>query len=127
MKIFDRTEQCLNKVNFVDENNVLVGYDLTQHCCERAGWFISNSDGCKDCQEETDKNLLKNIEDYRFDSHSFICVDSDYLYSGMMVRFKLVSDTHKDLFLYLFNCHNGYYSHGFEVFVDGISINEYYL
>lgn len=38
MKIFDKD----GKVNFVDENNVIVGYDTNQHCSEHAGWFIAS-------------------------------------------------------------------------------------
>ena len=30
-------------VNFVDENNTLIGYDMSQCCCEDADWFISEA------------------------------------------------------------------------------------
>ena len=36
MKIFEDNI----KVNFVDENNVFVGYDMRQSCCEQAGYFF---------------------------------------------------------------------------------------
>ena len=43
MKIFNKLEKngWGRKVNFVDENNVVLGYDMSQDCCERAGWFIA--------------------------------------------------------------------------------------
>lgn len=31
-----------------------------------------------------------------------------------MVKFKLIAENMPSLFLHLFNCHNGYYGHGFE-------------
>jgi len=40
MKIFDRDF----KINFVDVNNVFLGYDMNLQCTERAGWFISDRD-----------------------------------------------------------------------------------
>lgn len=42
MKIFNRTETWSEKVNFVDDNNVVLGYDLSQRCCETADWFIAD-------------------------------------------------------------------------------------
>ena len=42
MKIFEGKESSWSdKVNFVDGNDVFVGYDLGQCCCENADWFIS--------------------------------------------------------------------------------------
>ena len=38
MRIFEKD----NKHNFVDENNVYVGYDSYQSCCENADWFIAS-------------------------------------------------------------------------------------
>jgi len=36
MKIFLNEKELETKINFVDDNNVFVGYDLTQQCCENA-------------------------------------------------------------------------------------------
>ena len=43
MKIFtgDNT-QWADKVNFVDDTNTMLGYDLSQSCCEYANWFIDD-------------------------------------------------------------------------------------
>lgn len=40
MKIFESKDEC--KINFVDENNVFLGYSMGQDCCEYAEWFISD-------------------------------------------------------------------------------------
>lgn len=43
MKIFTKENSNWDsKVNFVDENNVVLGYDLSQDCCEHADWFIAD-------------------------------------------------------------------------------------
>ncbi len=46
MKIFMRD----GKVNFVDESNVLLGYDMGSLCCEYADWIISE-----------DPNFFRNL------------------------------------------------------------------
>jgi len=132
MKIFDKVDGWVEKVNFVDANNVLVGYDTTQNCCEQAGWFIS---------EKEDNEILEtgiyDLEPYSFDTSYFVEVEpkmhgnKDYLYScldsGSMVRFKLVAPNKADLFLHIYNSHNGYYSHGFISNINGKSWKEGYL
>ncbi len=113
MKIFDQTEEFPGKVNFVDENNVCLGYDLQQDCCEDADWFIS------DKEEKTyDVDTLEfDVEDYVFDPAYFKYVASSDLDEGGMVRFRLVNGDN-ELFIHLYNCHNGYYEHGVKFKID---------
>ena len=109
MKIFDQTEEFPGKVNFVDENNVCLGYDLQQGCCENADWFISDKE-----VETYDVDELKfDVEDYVFDPVYFKEVNCSGLDEGGMVRFRLVNGD-SELFIHLYNCQNGYYGHGFE-------------
>ena len=124
MKIFDRDD----KVNFVDKNNVLVGYDMGQSCCEHADWFISEKkeNRIRDDNYNSIKRLIPNIEKFVFDTKFFEQVDSPDLDDGGMVRFRLKYDR-KELFLHLFNNHNGYYSHGFEFRINDVVIKEDYL
>jgi hypothetical protein len=126
MKIFNKTEEWSGKVNFVDDDNVLVGYSLTQACCEHADWFISTTED-NDVKED---NGIVDVDGYFFDKNYFVEVEpkkegsEDYRYSvldeGGMVRFKLVAFGKPDLFLHLYNSHNGYYGHGFEATIGGI-------
>lgn len=118
MKIFDRTEPFTNKVNFVDENGTLVGYDLDQKCCENAGWFIAK----KICDEiKTDISDTMDLRDYRFDN--FFFQEIKLLKDGeeddcSCVVFSLYNSDNLELYLHLFNSHNGYYSHGFHFLID---------
>ena len=105
MKLFDRE----GKINFVDQNNVVLGYDTEQECCETAGWFIRDEtyETVPDYYLEDDSGL----DDWVFDPEYFqeTGIDSD---EGCMAIFRLVNGE-KQKFLHLFNCHNGYYSHNF--------------
>ena len=115
MKIFDQVAPFGDKVNFVDENNVVVGYEMSQDCCEFASWFISEE---KITEKELTYKWLKRKEnqnrmafnevEYRFDigfrediSKEATC-DTPYI---MTTIFRLVSiDGGPDLYLHLPNC-----------------------
>lgn len=113
MKVFDKG----GKINFVDENNVFVGYDTNQSCCENADYFISTK---KENEDMDSKDF--NLEPYSFDKDGFEEVDSPKgLDAGGMVRFRLVAPDLPDLYLHLYNAHNGYYGHGFEAKIGDTS------
>ena len=105
MKIFEQGY----KINFVDDNNVLVGFDYSQSCCEDFGWMISRK-----IPLEKDQEHGKNdgADGFTFDT-KFMETSSDSD-SGGQVSFRLLSDE-GERFLTLWNHHNGYYSHGFEM------------
>lgn len=122
MKIFNRTQNWLDKVNFVDDNNVLVGYDITQLCCEHADWFIidrpqTEIPSCLEAVQPTD------LPGWCFDKHYFKQDES----TGTNFAIFRLTKGDEELFLHLFNCHNGYYSHGFEFESANNIINKGYL
>lgn len=120
MKIFDVTEgSWCNKVNFVDTNNVLLGYDLTQNCCEHADWFISEAVQPYHYKQVIPEIPMEELEPYVFDPEFFQEVTSEDLDEGGQVAFRLVAAGKPDLYVQLVNCHNGYYGHGFSFEVDG--------
>lgn len=117
MKIFEG-DTWADKVNFVDENNVFVGYELGQSCCEDARWFIS--DKIEETYDPEDADLADtDYEGWLFDRDFFRGEENH------MVVFKLVrGDSEK--FIHLVNVHNGYYNHGFRFGVDDkVLINDY--
>lgn len=117
MMVFERG----GKINFVDENNVVVGYDTEQSCCEKAGYYITPN-----IIYSTDmKAYIPNLANYRFDTTFFQekKMDEPMIEENYAV-FKLYSiDKKPDLYLILYNAHNGYYSHGFECKVNGTIIH----
>jgi len=123
MKIFEKTTSTWDsKVNFVDNNDVYVGYDIEQLCFEDAGWFVADKITPYNRDESSRKEY--DVEDYVFDKDFFQTVDSDALDEGCMVAFKLVSKGKPDLFLHLYNCQNGFYGHGFTVKHSGEIVDE---
>jgi hypothetical protein len=119
MKIFDKN----GKINFVDRNNVLVGFGYDQSCCEHFGHFFSNDENLvyRGNGSPEENHQLNDVADYVFDKtyHAF---SGDY---GM--RFRLVADGAPDLFLTVFNDHNGYYAHGLDMSDGDTVIFDTYL
>ncbi|MCP3703193.1 MAG: hypothetical protein GY954_09735 [Alteromonas sp.] len=127
MKIFTGSESSWEeKVNFVDENDVFVGYDIGQDCCEHADYFIADTITPYSYNDEGQK-VLPDVEAYSFDRDFFQTIESPDLDAGGMVAFRLVASGKPDLFLHLFNAHNGYYGHGFEVKHGGETVRNDYL
>ncbi len=128
MKIFDSEASCWgNKVNFVDDNNVVIGYDLSQSCCEDADWFFSNKiEGSRNKHnsiELTDEELVG----FNFDASFQEEVAMKGLDEGGCVVFKIVNSKGESYFLHIYNAHNGYYTHGLHlsrIGEDGEEIKE---
>lgn len=128
MKIFTGDESSWHeKVNFVDENDVFVGYDMGQDCCEHADWFIADKITPYSYKDDYDKAPSPDVTEYAFDKDFFQEVESPDLDAGGMVAFRIVADGKPDLYLHLFNAQNGYYSHGFEVKHGGEKVRDDYL
>lgn len=115
-RVFHLTKTFPDKVNFIDSNDVLVGYCMTQCCCESASWTISESkDGINPIHEGHNSDEAPqefDIENYWFDPE-FCEVKDDDSDNGNVAIFKLVTWKGRNLYLRLENTHNGYYSHGF--------------
>ncbi len=118
MKVFDRDY----KVNFVDDNNVLVGFDYSKSCCESFGWALLNEPPT--IEPETGENGI-DPDGYQFDTGFFSseCPHGIFLDEGGTAMFRLTKDD-SEIFLFLWNCHNGYYGHGFDMTADGKMIHD---
>jgi hypothetical protein len=124
MKLFHENNSPIHheKLNAVDQNNVVLGYDLGRHCCENADWFISN------IVEETPRGRADNeetldLEAFYFDTSFFKLIDPCAgCDEGGMAIFR-ITDGAQDMFIHLYNSHNGYYGHGFTVEHSGQTID----
>lgn len=102
------------KFNFIDDNDNFVGFDTADDCCANGGWFISDRIHTEVPSEYANGLGIKIYPEYHFDD-SFFEEVSLPLSNGGMVIFKLTAfKTVPDLFLHLFNVHNGYYAKGFK-------------
>lgn len=104
------------KYNFVDSNNVLVGFDAVEQCCETFGWVVSDAPVYDRITTETRGCRPDALDGYAFDPDWF---RADLYGEGGSVMFRLFSRTGPDKFLVLYNHHNGYYSHGFSMVLPG--------
>jgi len=104
------------KVNFVDENNVLVGFNNTDDCCAKGGWFIS--DKKEEWLDESFKEGVMDFPGFVFDKKFVHRTFEEEYFEGDAVQFRLVNGE-AEKFLTLYNFHNGYYARGFEVSVGG--------
>jgi hypothetical protein len=60
-----------------------------------------------------------DLSDFNFVDEPFLKYPAhakDYEYTCNLVAFRIINSTENELFVVLTNCHNGYYSHGFESF-----------
>ena len=109
--------------NFIDENDVYVGFDTYQNCCEHAGWFISDKREAYVDGYCSSNLKLRTVEGIRgFDVNGYMLdtaepedIESNDIYDGTQLEFRLTKEGSKDLFLNIFNAQNGYYSH--DVFI----------
>lgn len=115
-----------DKLNVVDSENNLVGFDLADDCCAHGGYVISPTLFEKDVEDQAGM-LETDFPAYVFDTQFFKdCTNSDG--AGGAVVFKMTpryswndGDGKKpDLYLHLYNVHNGYYSKGFKASFDGV-------
>ena len=102
----------LGKINFIDSNGVVVGYELGQDCCEYADYGFTKDPTLLDF-ETHDKFEHFDFDKYNFDKSFFVQKEHEDLDDGKYAMFKLDRDCDESIYLYLFNVHNGYYSHGF--------------
>lgn len=123
MKILNQIKGFSDRVNFIDDNDVFIGYDLSQDCCEHAGWYIL-PEITPYSYEDSDNYDIPDVSTYEFDTEFFQEIQDGDLDCGGMVIFKLVSFMKPDLYLHLFNSHNGYYGHGFVVKHSGQVLKE---
>ena len=104
-----------DKRNWIDQNNVVFGYDDHQQCCEYWGWGVYDPKTGEKVAE--DPNGLP----YHFDFEAGANESPLRIYtdecdvSNDFVQVVLVSDddSKKKLIFECFNCHNGYYYHDF--------------
>lgn len=108
MRVFDG-KPWPGKVNYVDDANKVVGFDSEQSCCENFGHGVFQV-----IPESTDVSQYDvNIEPYRFvDAPPTPCLVSSDCGGGLAWR--IVAPGLPDLFVVIWNHHNGYYSHGFK-------------
>jgi hypothetical protein len=110
------------RLNWVDSNNVFVGFDDEGDCCEV--WGGDFYDGLDRNARKLDVDLTVD-NDWVFDT-SFHA-DSDDVdvnlddYEAATAGFRLVNRNGDVMYLVIWNSHNGYYVHSFD-FCNGETV-----
>lgn len=108
-----------SKINFVDENNLVVGFDFGANCCENFGWIISTNPTppaeCVAGLEDggTAEHINKELEGWVFDPEFFLELREDNKMIEKNYAVFRIINKNRERYLHLYNHHNGYYSHGF--------------
>ena len=129
MRVFTTPEDDVyeeDRVNFVDESNVLLGYAIEERCCEFVGWNVLDTKPTAKWSlkkyEGSIEELNTAIEPYRFTKKiSVIEHVGGGNWDDNVTRIVIAPIKAKRLptkYVVLFNHHTGFYSHGFE-FNDG--------
>lgn len=118
MIIFERD----HKTNFVDRNNVFVGFDSEQHCCEKFGYCLSYFEPNDKNYNDNESEIMLSLDQYDFDRNYFKEIYGENNDEWAGVVFRLTNSYNSEIFLILYNAHNGYYSHGFHMDVGGIQL-----
>lgn len=120
MKIFDKAQPWTTKVNFVDEKNVILGFDTYDECCSFGGWFLLDDpeawpkkDATGEYPKEPDQKTV-DLPGWTFDTGYFKdrTLAEEYP-ETKAVQFR-ITDGNSSKYITLFNCHNGWYAKGFE-------------
>lgn len=116
-----KTFESDGRINFVDDNNVLVGFDNSACCCEDFGHFFSKAPPERDVPCE---KIEADTDGFNFDQEYFKATppDTGSYDDGGMATFRLSNGHGDELFLTIFNHHNGYYLHGFSLEVGGETV-----
>ena len=123
IKIFEKD----GKINFVDDENTLVGFDYHQSCCEDFGWFMTKEEpttiniDTKDKIDHENLDLSEYLSEYLFDK-GYFKMDSVTGYDQHNYVLFRLKKNEEVIYLMLYNCHNGYYGHGFNMDIGGKTI-----
>jgi len=124
--IWDQKKPWESKVNFIqDDPMVFLGYDMKQNCCERYGWYLEgdpfrDTDGnlpfhTFDTSRQPEDAVIDYKPDNQYDTPSgirfFLKGELEHTYKNGVWSKK----RHPDASIVLWNCHNGYYYHGWQL------------
>ena len=112
MEIVYCNKNYSESINFIDSNEVFLGFDYSSKCCEDFGYITSRSEelNLSDAESISELDDDLELEGYDFDREYF---NQEYRGLANYVTFRCVKDGAEDIYLTIYNRHNGYYWHGF--------------
>jgi hypothetical protein len=111
MKLFEDE----NSWNWVDENNVVLGFRNSSRCCEQFGYRYFTKEPTDDISLKDEEARIDSLDDFVFDTSYCIFLHNSSSDCGGYVAFRIVNkNTNETIYLTIYNHHNGWYSHGFQ-------------
>ena len=102
-------------INFIDENDIFLGMDLEESCCEYFGFYISE-DPELSIENAGDQDLVDqevDLDGYFFDvltpTEDELCTKIDDADEGDHISVRIIHVEKPDLYIHLFNDHEGPY------------------
>lgn len=102
-------------LNFIDENDVFLGFREEQMCCEKFLFNLAYDQKMKKEISFYDLKELSSILNGYFFNTSYCVMYYDQVRDAKTAVFKLEKENEEDIFIFLSNRHNGYYSHRFNL------------
>lgn len=102
-----------DKQNWIDQNNVVFGYDAYQSCCEHWGWGVYDPETGKKVAEDPAGLPYHFDFEAGADSCPLRIYTDEATTDEVQVTLVHDDDPKKKLIFECFNCHNGYYYHDF--------------
>jgi len=125
MHIFNSTKDWPDKVNFVDDNNVALGYNMEEHCSGWPDWFIADEPTAWPVRRvDTPDGTPAVMPGWNFDISYIKEVELGVFDGGGMRIFRITNAEGAEKFLHIFNEHNGCYGCGFDFKVGETVIKE---
>lgn len=112
MRVFDSSKGWQEKVNFVDSNNVFIGYDTHQECCATAGWFLSYKES-EIYYDDIVKLTNAELEPYVFDKDYLENMRGDFD-EVRGIRCRLTAPDKPDLYLHIYSTQMGVIDTGYQ-------------
>lgn len=105
-----------DKVNWLDDQGVLVGFDNYQQCCEDFGFGVYDKESGKHVSDDLDGLPYHFAKTYEEGAEHAYCG----VWTADLFHVEMLPDDGKSpvLVLECYNDHNGYYYHNFEMKVD---------
>lgn len=116
MKIFYHSTSYSKSVNFIDENDVFMGFRLQETASAKTDFkFFNDRNGKHRIRYDSQEEINEILEGYYFDTDFMLkYYDGKNTHSTYAV-FRLKKSCEKDIYLFLSSQHNGYYASGFKL------------
>jgi len=116
MKCFDQVPPFTTKVNYVDETNKVVGFDMDSSCCESFGHGVFDYEPNE--KTNLDEPSTADISLYSFVDEKPNAFEHSSDDGGGNLSFRISAPNLPDLWVVIWNHHNGYYAHGWTSWND---------